>query len=248
MLALACLAVLSACNNYNNVLPAPGNRSSYSIETPYAVLRAPAEFETEVKTEVVSETPYVLSFKTLDGADLFSVHFDDETDNLLGTLELEDKNVVLYASFADLDKNDGRYTELARFQLGISTIIENLVSDYGFVPNEITEASDADSFDIETGVVTLKYPAVWKDRVTVDVTDNKAAFSCGGTKLFDLLFSENGGYLLGTYDGMPVSVVTYDIDAEGRTEAELQELYAMQQNVNYIIARLTEDSRFVMAE
>lgn len=218
----------------------------FAIETPWVTLRAPEEYESAVQSSVVSAEPYLLAFAAKDGTPLYTLHFNDETDELLGSLSLEDGDLALYAEFAKLDPNRADYNDCVRCQLGINTIIENLVRDYDFRVDELP--IDRNAFAIETRVVTLQYPAKWQDRVTVDVSEERVCFSCGGTRLFDLLFTGQEGYLLGSYDGTPISVVTYDVDKTGRSEEELSELYAMQEQVNFIIQHLMADGKFVMAD
>lgn len=217
-----------------------------SVETPYAVLRVPSEFDGALQWKTVSEEPYVLAFTTTEGREVFSLHFNQETANLLGTLPLDGENVVIYADFSEVDKQDAQYATLMRYQLAVGTIIENLAADYGFQPNVLPEPAvpTLEAVTIETKVVTLKYPAEWKDRVTVEVTDERAAFSCEGTKLFDVCFFDGSGYPLGTYDGTPISIVSYDIDPAVKSETELQDLYAMQEGVNFITQNLMQDPKF----
>lgn len=224
------------------------SQSFYSIETPFAVLRAPAEFETEVKTDVLSQKPYVLAFSTKDDVALFQIHVNEETNDLLGTLKTEKGTDVLYASFAKIDVNDEQYEQYTKYQLGISTIIENLTKDYGFLANELPADSKTDTFDIETSVVTLKYPLKWKDLVNIEVTDSAVHFTYQDEKLFDMVFFEaentDGAYLLGTYDETPIYIVSYSVDESSFSEEELSNYNAMQANVNVILENLEKEEKF----
>lgn len=226
------------------------SQSFYSIETPFAVLRAPAEFETEVKTDVLSQKPYVLAFSTKDDVALFQIHVNEETNDLLGTLKTEKGTDVLYASFAKIDVNDEQYEQYTKYQLGISTIIENLTKDYGFLANELPADSTTDTFDIETSVVTLKYPSKWKDLVSIEVKDSAVHFTYQDEKLFDLVLSEaeniDGAYLLGTYDGTPIYIVSYSVDESKFSEDELSNYNAMQANVNVILENLKKEEKFII--
>ena len=60
----------------------------------------------------------------------------------------------------------------------------------------------------------MKYPLKWKDLVTVEVADDSVCFSYGDIKLFDLLFDSDEGYLLGTYDGTQIKIISYDFDKD----------------------------------
>ena len=223
-------------------------RVFFSIETPYATLRAPEEFGTEVKTSVVSEDPYVLDFSTTKDAELFKLHFGDGAGDLLGTLYNGEKPVVLTVEFADIDPNSADYETNARCQLGVGTIIDNLIADYGFAPNEVPTEEFSESFDIETSVCTLRYPSRWKDLVQIDVSEDAVKFVYQNAPVFDLYFTEDvdpdSAFLLGTYAGTPIYVVSYRAE-EGLTEEELTNYYAMQANINFILEHLNEDPQFV---
>lgn len=129
--------------------------------------------------------------------------------------------------------------DLAEMQEDINVIFQHLVSDYDFEAGVALEKEDDSVFEIETSVTTLYYPTKWKDRVTVDVEDTKVSFSCDGTPLFDLVFTESDdGYLLGTYSGTPINIVDYMVYDDT--------LAAMQEDVNVILQHLMEDENFVI--
>ena len=208
-----------------------------SIETPYAVLEVTEDFDKAVKSSVKQENPYVLDFITVeDKTTVFSLHFNDETKNLLGTLQLDDQNVVIYADVPELDKKSKNYKTNVGYQLQIGEIIDRLTKKYSFVPNEIITDVDEDVFAIETKLTTLYYPKKWEKKVTVTQKGNVVSFSAGKTKLFDLYFEEADGVLLGTYKDTPIYIVEH--------EAKNDEQAAMIQDVNVIISHLNEDENF----
>ena len=112
------------------------------------------------------------------------------------------------------------------------------MNDYDFVAGERIEYEDNSTFDIVTPVVTMKYPAKWKDKVTVTVTSDRVSFVNDGTPIFDLVFSDEEGYLLGTYSGTPISIVDYPVTTD--------EQAAMQEDVNVILGFLFNDPNFEM--
>ena len=219
--------------------------ATVTLKTPYIDLQIPQTFENAVETEVLNEEPYILQFKAnADDTALFTLYFGQKTENLLGTLQLEKENVVLYAEFAELDEEADTYLTYARYQDGVNTIIRGLINDGKFVLGSIIEYEDTTTFDIKTDLVTLKYPNKWKDKVTVDVTDDAVKFSCKEEKLFDLVFKECDGSLVGTYQETPVYVVWYEFDETKYDEEEQMELYGMAEDVNVILQYLMEDSNF----
>lgn len=106
---------------------------------------------------------------------------------------------------------------------------------------------DVPVFDIETRVCVMKYPLKWKDLVTVEVADDSVCFSYGDIKLFDLLFDSDEGYLLGTYDGTQIKIISYDFDKDSLSEDEYFNCCAMQEDVNVILQYWLSDKNFVMA-
>ena len=212
-----------------------------TLNTPYIDLQIPASYEGKVDAEVTDET---VVFKMKDGTELYTLYFGEATENLIGTILLEDKNVVLYASFTELNSEDEKYMEYAQHQEGINTILHNLMKNENFVINEVVEYEDPTMFDIKTDLVTLKYPNKWKDKVKVEVTDDIVKFTCGKEKLFDLVFKECDGYLLGTYDNTPIYIISYEFDETKYSEDEKMDLYGMAEDVNVILQHLAEDPKF----
>lgn len=257
LLSLLLVFTLCACrsdregNSENSNLPensvpesSEEAEATITLNTPYIDLQIPASYEGKVEAEVTSEDPYTLTFKTTNGTEIYTLYFGKETENLFGTILMEDKNVVLYASFEAFDKEDEHYNEYGEYQDGVNTILHNLMKNDNFIVNEIVEYEDTTTFDIKTDLVTLKYPNKWKDKVTVEVTDDMVKFSCGQEKLFDLVFKECDGYLLGTYQDTPIYIISYEFDETKYDEAEQMELYGMAEDVNVILQYLMEDSKF----
>lgn len=252
MLALICALMLCACGADANK-PADGDQQEapdtqvdvpqeeekvITIATPYADICVPENFEKNVTNEVVSEAPYTLNFKATDGTELFSLVFNGEGDILMGTLVGETENTVIYMNIPELDKESENYETYCAYQEAVNTIMTRLTKDYDFHINELIEVEDTTTTDIKTAFTTLKYPGKWKDAVQTEITADSVKFSNNGTPLFDLVFSECDGYLLGTYKDTPIYVVDYPV--------ETNEQAAMQEDVNVIIQHLMEDPNFAL--
>lgn len=164
---------------------------------------------------------------------LFDLVFNSEEGVILGTVRGE-KNTVISVVDYPLEQDD---PELDEMQGDVNVILQNLSRDYDFVADEAITDETTGTFDIETSVVTLKYPARWQDKVKVDVSEQGVTFTAGETKLFDLMFDDlEGGYLLGTYNDTPIYIVDYPVNTEEESR--------MQQDVNIIIQNLQQDSSF----
>ena len=217
----------------------PEGEDFVTISTPYADLRLPASFDKAVSHEETGNEPYVITFKSrTDETELFSIIFNGTGEYLVGTLMGEEKNTVVHANTNDLDQNDQNYESNLFYQEQLYLILGYLAEDYNLVPEEAIDDEDPMDFEIQTSLVTLYYPSRWKEKVEIEVLDNGVKFSTAGTPLFDLMFEECDGYLLGTYQETPIYMVEYPVETE--------EQAAMQAGVNTILQHLTEDPSFTI--
>lgn len=217
----------------------PEGEDFVTISTPYADLRLPASFDKAVSHEETGNEPYVITFKSrTDETELFSIIFNGTGEYLVGTLMGEEKNTVVHANTNDLDQNDQNYESNLFYQEQLYLILGYLAEDYNLVPEEAIDDEDPTDFEIQTSLVTLNYPSRWKEKVEIEVLDNGVKFSAAGTPLFDLMFEECDGYLLGTYQETPIYMVEYPVETE--------EQAAMQAGVNTILQHLTEDPSFTI--
>lgn len=212
------------------------------VDTPYGDLSVSEDFDKALKPVVRSEDPYIVDFVSkADDTKVLALHFNDKTPDVLGTFKVDGKDVVLYAEFPDIDKNNSHYQEYNRYQMEVSNIADHLEQDYDFVPGKDPGSGDSNSetYDIKTSLVTLKYPKKWKDKVTVTEKDNVVSFTAGKTPLFDLYFKEADGVQLGTYGKTPVYIKEYKVKENDHKN--------MIQDVNVIIDHLIEDKNFVQS-
>ena len=207
------------------------------IKTPYAELCVPKSFENNVTNKVTNQNPYTVTFTTVkDKTPLFDIIFNGKGSVLMGTIVTEDGNTVLRMNVSTLKKDSPNYSENLKYQQGVNTITNHLQEDYDFRVNEEITTEDSATFDIETSLTTLKYPAKWKDKVTVKAEKDKVTFSQGDTPLFELDFKESDGFMLGTYKNTPIYIVEKPVKTD--------EQKAMQQDVNVIIDNLRKDENF----
>ena len=167
---------------------------------------------------------------------LFDILFNSNEGHVLGVIKGEKENTLVSVVEYPLEKET---EELIEMQQDLNVILRHMSEDYDFSMNGEVENEDDSTFDIETSVVTLKYPAKWKDKVNTEVTDKGVSFSNGDTKLFDLVFEKCDGYLLGTYKEIPIYVIDdYPVKGDEQT--------AMQADVNVIFKNLQAEKDFVI--
>ena len=119
-------------------------------------------------------------------------------------------------------------------------------------------STDKKDFEIETPHCTLYYPAKWKEQVRIETVEGNAfrvefygqVEGKEEQHLFDIAFGGEEGYTLGhliTKDDskIAVNIVSYDFaPGEGWQDAEANIIYAMQEDINYIIDKLEELEEF----
>lgn len=113
-----------------------------------------------------------------------------------------------------------------------------------------------DSLIVETPIVNLQYPKKWENQISVEqiVEDTHTVTFLGTVEgkeavhMFDVVFGGTEGIFLGTMNGIGVHLVYTDINFdENWSEEEKNTIYAMQEDVNYMIGMLENESGFVPA-
>ena len=241
LMILTCLIILSACGKepqepLNSAEPEPTQIIAEETEPTFTVsagglkLKYPEKWKDRVS--VTAEDDRVCF--ACGEVKLFDIAFNSEEGGILGTVK-EEEYTVLYVKDYVLETED---VELYAMQEDINVILQNLMEDYDFEAGIALEKEDTSTIDIKTRVVTMKYPAKWQDEVQINVSDNGVEFSNNGTPLFDLVFSDCDGYLLGTYKATPIYIVEHPIDNEAQA--------AMIDDVNVILEHLMEDPSFTI--
>lgn len=247
MLTAVCVVSFCACGSAdaNNEAEASAKpvgtqepvEVSVFVDTPYCRLKLPEHIAENVTYEVRADKPYTLTFKSkADQTELFSLVFNGTGKTLLGTIIGKDENTVIYMDIFDLSRDEKNYETNCALQLAVNNIRDGLLSDYDFVPEEDVPWEDTSTFEIETSVAVLKYPNKWKDKVQIEVSEKTVKFSDNGTPLFDLIFADCDGSLLGTYKDTPIYIMDYPVESK--------EQMAMQADVNVILHYLMNDPDF----
>lgn len=127
-------------------------------------------------------------------------------------------------------------------------LIAGLVWSYSQTHVGGKDISDASVY--ETRYCKLYYPAAWADQVQVQVVEDIASFAMVTERgdvcpLFDVLFQQEKGIYLGDLNmgketKVPVSLFFYDLgENSGLSAEEIPLYYSMQEDVNYLIERLS---------
>lgn len=221
----------NAADPMESNMPVISDRDRETYEIPFGdlTLKYPKEWQNKVKTEEQPDGSLVFSAgKTM----LFTL-YPDGSHSPFGTV-MGETNIAIGVEMGQISEKDA---EKALMQEDINVIILHLSEDYDFQPGVAVPAAEYDLIPIETSVTTLYYPAKWKDQVKIDVAEDQVSFSADGTPLFDVVFTECGGHLLGMYGDTPIFVVEHEVTDE--THA------LMQMGINDILEHLMEDDQFV---
>jgi len=227
-LCLTLAVGFAACANTSADSPS-GDGSSvesgvFSVDVAGVKLICPSDWEGKVDAQLSDDE---VTF-TAGDEKLFTLLFNRADEgSLLGVVCGEENTSISVVEY-DLPVEE---SELLSLREGLDVILQHLAEDYDFVADE-----HAAVYQIETPLVTLRYPLKWKDRVTVDVSTEKVSFSDNGTALFDIVFSECDGDLLGTYNGTPIYLVGYTVETQDQLD--------MQEDVNVILDYLSKDEAF----
>ncbi|MBQ8475416.1 MAG: hypothetical protein IJ499_07155 [Clostridia bacterium] len=122
--------------------------------------------------------------------------------------------------------------------------------------------TDEETYDIETSLVTLKFPVRWQNDVVVSVEDGEGGVCADFTAQLDsrsiplytiTIGSTGEGYLLGTIttesgEKNVYLIDRYDKSADQLPDVERTKYYEMCEDVNVIISKLVYDSGMVLAD
>lgn len=143
-----------------------------------------------------------------------------------------------------------------------ATIDEETEQQLDEATNYMDEMLEEKGFVIETPVVDLYYPEKWNDFVRVEQIEgdfHTVQFFAtiegkNEIQLFDVLLGGEEGYLLGYIKGenneeISVNIVSYDFElGDDWTSEEETLIYAMLEDVNYIIGMLQKEVGFERAQ
>ena len=215
------------------------------IATPYAELRMPEDYPNNVTYAVESDDPYTLTFFSSDGTKLYSLIFNGEGSVLIGSMRSGDDTTTVSVTVYPLNNNSETYEKNAEYQEEMDVILSNLRADYTF--DNGTGEEIPETFEIKTDVVTLRYPKKWQDKVDVKNDKDTVTFSSDNTDLFIVSFADNGGYLLGTYQGHPIYLTLCPLDSVKNDADKYNEMSKMQDDSNILLENLESDPDFVSA-
>lgn len=146
--------------------------------------------------------------------------------------------------------------------LGLSLASKSEANDSVKYVNNITKENiEIKAFEIETDYGKLYYPKNWKENVKVEFSNefgNKVEFyglvKDDKTKhIFDICFNSDDGLLLGYLEiedqiiNISVDVMELEFD-DSWTQEEMDKIYSMQEEMNFVIDALNINDNYVQPE
>lgn len=129
--------------------------------------------------------------------------------------------------------------------------VENVQNE--LVQSTVEQMLEEDGIKIKTPFVDLYYPEKWEQQIRIEQIEGDIhSVNFWGTvegksevKLFEIAFGHVEGIFLGTLDEKEVYLIYSDIVFdESWNEEEQDEIFAMQEDVNYILGMLKKEKGF----
>lgn len=132
----------------------------------------------------------------------------------------------------------------------------------GNINNDISNQNtieEVSNFEIETKYCKLYYPEVWKDQIELKETEEfgyKVEFYSliqgkEAKHIFDVCFNSDDGNLLGYLksddDIINISIDVMELNFDDNwKQDEIDEVYAMQEEMNYVMDTLSNNANYVV--
>lgn len=244
------------------------------IQTPYLTLSYPDALSDNLRIVNSGSSPYTLEFYALlegkAAQRIFDVAIGEGAAGVVGVFETDagqlPVGVTVYRFEPDESWNEGEIITIHAMQDGANDLIDQLPLVQEPAQEETPLVADAPEksnvvnyMKFRTPYCTLQYPAVWKDRVSVEQGEEDV-FGIGVYKvrfygqaesrqkqlLFSVLFGGDEGEQLGTVtndqnETVSVNIQMEELNLSGWPEEDAAALYAMQEAVNQLIEQLPLD-------
>lgn len=238
------------------------------IQTPWFTLYYPEAFSDLLVVANTGDDPYVLEFYAmLEGRPeqrIFDVRLGKGMDGNMGIVRTEAGDIgvdlTIYAFRPEADWSQGEIDTVLAMQDAANDMLERLElteapkkQENTVVEQEKPESSIVNGTEIGTPYCTLHFPVIWEDYLIVEETDRTDGVcqvdfygkvpNKRQCLLFTVLFGGDEGDQLGVVmadDGgfVTVNLQMAEPDLTGWKEADAEIIYAMQEAVNDMIARI----------
>ena len=217
---------------------------SIPVETPCGVLYLPDSWDIPIRTESMLGDPMVISFWAED-VKLYELTFSESADGALGMVKNEDGTIYVGMRIAELENEDNM---LLSMQETINELMMQL--NLEAVPNVPDETQPQADILIDTPYGGLRFPEKWKDCLMTQQEEGLLDFYAvlpehDPVLLFTVVFETANGHASGVITAengaqTDLAIVVHDLELPGDwTDGEIDIVYAMQEDMNYLLNMLT---------
>ena len=245
-----------------------GEKHSCLIQTPYIELHFDEAFADLLGVVHTAGTPYLVEFyATLDERPeqrLFDIALGEGADGNLGAIQTDagivPVSMTIYTFEPDDSWNSGEIDTILAMQDVANDLMQQLMEyqamdgyDGPTVSDEQPESTWVNYMDIQTPYVVMQYPAAWKDFLVVESEEKEEYWVNFYGKLEDrdpiLLFSvilggdygEQVGVIPNGEEGfVTVNLMMEKLNLDEMNEADVQILYSMQEDANWLIENMRD--------
>lgn len=217
------------------------------VDTPCGVLYIPDDWDLPITAETRLGDPMVITFFAEDSK-LYDLTFSESAGECIGMTQTEDGPVYVGMRLYELTEESDM---LMSMQESVNILLEQMhLSKVDQVDMEETDAVSPDELQIETDIGTLVFPGKWEDYLSTELVDDYALeFHCcipehDPVLVFTVLLRSEDGDIISSItdeDGVEhmfsIWIAHPEFD-QTWSEAEVDTVYAMQEDMNYLLTAL----------
>lgn len=212
------------------------------VETPCGTLYVPDAWDEPISTTMTLGDPMILTFWAGD-TKLYDLTFSETAEGCIGAARTEEGEIYVGMTVHPLSAESDL---LLSMQESVNILLEQLQLS----EPEIAATAEPTELSIETEYGVLNYPAKWKHCLSTEqINEYMLEFRCcipdrDPVLLFTvLLHSEDGDIISsitdenGVQTALSIWIAELELD-ENWTDAERDMIYAMQEDMNYLLDAL----------
>lgn len=221
--------------------------ASTPVDTPCGVLYIPDNWDIPITTEVTLGDPMILTFCAED-VKLYDLTFSESAGECIGMMQTADGPIYVGMRMYELPENSDL---LLSMQESVNSLL-NQLQLFNLEPPVQEEPTEdpVDELLIDTDIGTLVFPGKWEQYLYTELVDDYALeFYCclpdhEPVLVFTVLLKSEDGDIISSItdeDGvchtLSIWIANPEFDKTW-TEAELDMVFAMQEDMNYLLNAL----------
>lgn len=235
-----------------------------SVKTPYATLNFPKKWGDFLRIETKDGNPYTVTFFADLGSGksqkLFAIKFGGNGDNPVGMLKVNGADLAVYVESVEF-KPDSKWSDKeVNIVFSMQEAVNDILADLELVAPQQKPQEGGSSLPVDNGTDMaidtpygeLYYPSRWKSYLSLK-TEEKNGYSVSfysnvsghaAQCLFVVYFGSDRGIEIGTVKDdsgrnirVSIDIISFEPDGSW-SEADRNIVYAMQEDMNYLLTKL----------